>query len=102
MKLAEDIPLPSDFSRSVNAINYKNGYLQIHLTLSELPEFKDHLAFANDNDIRWLMAYIRSPEHLQQCWEEYQRGEVPSDPVSYCGIMFLVAGAGFEPATFGL
>ncbi len=90
VKMAKEVLLPSDFTRKVNEIKYQNGYLQIHLTLSELPEFKDHLAFANDNNIRWLMAYIRSPEHLQQCWEEYQRGEVPSDPVSYCVISSLM------------
>lgn len=105
VKLAEGISLPDDFSHNVNEIEYKNGYLQIHLTLSELPEFEDHLAFANDNDIRWLMAYIRSPEHLQQCWEEYERGEVPSDPVSYCVISSLmdptlVTGPGYACTIF--
>jgi len=90
IKLAEDAKLPSDFTKKVNEIKYQNGYIQIHLTLSELPEFKDHLSFANNNDIRWLMAYIRSPEHLEQCWNEYQRGEVPTDPVCYCVIPSLM------------
>ena len=90
MNLAKEASLPSDFKQKVNDISYKNGYIQIHLTLRELPEYTGYLSFANDNNIRWLMAYIRSPEHLQQCWEEYGRGEVPSDPVSYMVIPSLM------------
>ncbi len=82
--------LPSDFVQGVKEIRYENGYIQIHMTLKELPEFTGHLAFANDNDIRWLMAYIPSPEHLSRCWEQYQRGQVPDDPVSYCAIPSLM------------
>ena len=78
--------LPSDFVHAVKEIEYKNGYIQIHLTLKELPEFTGHLAFANENNIRWLMAYIPSAEHLSRNWEQYRRGQVPDDPVSYCGI----------------
>ena len=84
--LGREAKLPEEFLKSVNNIKYQNGYIQIHLTLSELPEFTGHLAFTNTDNIRWLMAYIRSPEHLEQCWQEYSRGEVPSDPVSYCVI----------------
>ena len=82
--------LPSDFVHAVKEIKYENGYIQIQMTLKELPEFTGHLAFANDNDIRWLMAYIPSPEHLSRCWEQYQRGQVPDDPVSYCAIPSLM------------
>ncbi len=82
--LAGEDQLPSDFAYAVKEIVYKNGYIQIHMTLNELPEFTGHLAFANENNIRWLMSYIASPEHLSRCWEQYRRGEVPDDPVSYC------------------
>jgi len=78
--------LPSDFVHAVKEIEYKNGYIQIHMTLKELPEFTGHLAFANENNIRWLMSYIPSAEHLSHNWEQYRRGQVPDDPVSYCGI----------------
>jgi phytoene dehydrogenase-like protein len=78
--------LPSDFVHAVKEIKYGNGYMQIHMCLKELPEFTGHLAFANENNIKWIMAYIRSPEHLSRCWEQYQRGEVPDDPVSYCAM----------------
>jgi len=78
--------LPSDFVHAVKEIDYKNGYIQIHMTLKELPEFTGHLAFANEKKIRWLMSYIPSAEHLSRNWEQYQRGQVPDDPVSYCGI----------------
>ncbi|MBW1900492.1 MAG: NAD(P)/FAD-dependent oxidoreductase [Deltaproteobacteria bacterium] len=82
--------LPSDFVHAVKEIEYKNGYIQIHMTLKELPEFTGHLAFANENNIRWLMTYIPSAEHLSRNWEQYQRGQVPDDPVSYCGIPSLM------------
>ena len=76
--------LPSDFVHQVKEIDYRNGYIQIHMTLKELPEFTGHLKFANENNIRWLMAYIPSPEHIARHWEQYRRGQVPDDPVSYC------------------
>ncbi len=88
--LAGESELTSDFVQAVKEIEYQNGYIQIHMTLSELPEFTGHLAFANENNIRWLMAYIPSPEHLSRCWEQYRRGEVPDDPVSYCAIPSLM------------
>jgi phytoene dehydrogenase-like protein len=95
--------LPSDFVHAVKEIEYKNGYIQIHMTLKELPEFTGHLAFANENNIRWLMTYIPSAEHLSRNWEQYQRGQVPDDPVSYCGIPSLMdpslAPAGYYTCT---
>jgi phytoene dehydrogenase-like protein len=78
--------LPSDFVHAVKEIEYRNGYIQIHLTLKELPEFTGHLAFINENNIRWLPSYIPSPEHLARCWEQYRHNQVPDDPVSYCYI----------------
>lgn len=82
--------LPSDFVHRVKDIEYKTGYIQIHMTLSELPEFTGHLAFANDANLRWDMAYIPSPEHLSRCWQQYQRGQIPDDPVSYCGMPSVI------------
>ena len=76
--------LPPAFANAVREIRYENGYVQIHLTMKEMPEFTGSLAYANENDIRWLMAYIPSPDHLARCWEQYRRGQVPEDPVSYC------------------
>jgi phytoene dehydrogenase-like protein len=88
--LAGEERLPSEFVHSVREIEYRNGYIQLHMTLRELPEFTGHLAFANENDIRWLMSYIPSHEHLSRCWAQYQRGEVPDDPVSYCYVPSLM------------
>jgi phytoene dehydrogenase-like protein len=73
--------LPSPFVHAIKEIQYENGYVQIHLTLKEMPEYTGDLAFVNENDIRWLMAYIPSPDHLARCWEQYRRGQVPEDPV---------------------
>jgi phytoene dehydrogenase-like protein len=76
--------LPSRFVNAVKEIRYENGYIQIHLTMKEMPEYTGDLAFVNENDIRWLMSYIPGPDHLARCWEQYRRGEVPDDPTSYC------------------
>jgi phytoene dehydrogenase-like protein len=76
--------LPSDFVNHVKDIEYRNGYVQIHMTLKEMPEFTGHLAFTNESDIRWVMAYIPSAEYLQRCFEQYRKGQVPDDPVAYC------------------
>jgi phytoene dehydrogenase-like protein len=96
--------LPDDVVRNVRKIEYKNGYIQIHLTLSETPEFEGYLAFANENNIRWLVAYTPAPERIAECWEHYQRGEVPESPLSYCYIPSLVdptlAPPGCHTATF--
>ncbi|MBW2420182.1 MAG: NAD(P)/FAD-dependent oxidoreductase, partial [Deltaproteobacteria bacterium] len=83
-RLTGEENLPAEFNHSVREIQYTNGYLQIHMTLDELPEFEGHLAFTNKNNVRWLMAYIPSAEHLSDCWEAYRRNEVPEDPVAYC------------------
>ncbi len=58
--LTGDAGLPSDFINRVKEINYNNVYIQIHLTLKEPPLFTGHLSFANDDEIRWLMACIPS------------------------------------------
>lgn len=95
--------LPSDFVHAVKEIEYKNGYIQIHMTLKEMPEFTGHVAFANENNIRWIMAYIPSPEHLARCWEQYRQGQVPDDPVAYCGFPSVLdpslAPAGYYTCT---
>jgi phytoene dehydrogenase-like protein len=77
--------LPSDFVNAVKEVEYQNGYIQVHMTLKEMPEFTGHVAFANENNIRWIMAYIPSPEHLARCWEQCRQGQVPDEPVAYCG-----------------
>ena len=83
MNMVGDDKLPSDLVQAVNEIEYRNGYVQIHLTLKELPKFTGHLAFANENKISYIMAYIPSPEHLSHCWDQYRNGKVADDPVSY-------------------
>ncbi len=88
--LMDESGLPSDFVHRVKEIRYENGYIQVHMTLNELPEFTGDLAFANDNNIRWLMTYIPSAEHLSRCWDQYRKGEVPEEPVSYCAIPSLM------------
>jgi phytoene dehydrogenase-like protein len=82
--------LPTEFVHRVKEIKYVNGYVQLHLTLREPPEFTGHMAFANENNIRALTAYIPSAEHLSNCWAQAQRGEVSDDPAVYCGVPSLL------------
>lgn len=82
--------LPGELVEALKEVDYRNGYIQLHLVLEELPTFTGHLAFANESGIRWLMARIPSPEHLARCWEQYRRDEVPDDPVAYCTIPSVV------------
>jgi phytoene dehydrogenase-like protein len=101
--LAGEEHLPSDFVHLVKDIDYRNGYIQVHMTLKEMPEFTGHLAFANESNIRWIMAYIPSPEYLSRCWEQYRNGQVPDDPVSYCAFPSVMdpslAPAGYYTCT---
>lgn len=76
--------LPADFVNSVEEIEYTNGYIQIHLTLKELPTFTKQLAFVNGTEQSWLVAYIRSPQQLHEAWKQFEAGEVPEDPAVYC------------------
>ncbi len=103
IKLVGEQHLPAEFVHAVKEIEYTNGYIQLHLTLKELPEFTGHMAFANEDNIRWLTSYIASPEHLSRCWEQYRRNQVPDDPVSYCYIPSLMdpslAPAGYYTCT---
>jgi phytoene dehydrogenase-like protein len=82
--------LPSDFVQAVKDIDYRNGYIQIHMTLKELPLFTGHLKFANENNIGWLMAYIPSPEHIARHWRQYRDGQLPDDPLSYCAFPSVI------------
>jgi len=96
--------LPSDFVRMVRRIKYANPYLQIHVTLKELPEFVGDMAFANDDRIRWSMSYIPSPVHLERCWDDCKWGRVPEQPYSSYYIPSLLdegmAPPGYYAATF--
>jgi phytoene dehydrogenase-like protein len=83
-RLCERTALPADFAAAVDDIEYTNGYMQIHLTLKNLPTFTKQLEFVNGTMQSWLVAYIRSPEQLHQAWQEFQNGEVPADPAVYC------------------
>lgn len=73
--------LPSDFTHMVRRIKYGSPFIQIHLTLKELPEFTGELAFANEDNIRWFMSYSRGPEHIQQCMDACKWGRLPEDPM---------------------
>ncbi len=84
LRLADPKTLPQEFVNSVEEIQHTNGYIQLHMTLKELPTFSGHMSWVNDKDERWLVAYIPSAQHLHECWEQYKRNEVPEDPVAYC------------------
>ncbi len=95
---------PSDFVSSVKEIDYRNGYIQIHLTLSGLPEFTGHMAYINEGDMRWIASYIPSPEYIERCWQQYRKGEIPERPLSYYHIPSMLdptaAPEGYHTCTF--
>lgn len=95
--------LPKEFAHAVEEIEYTNGYIQLHMTLKELPVWSGHLEKLNGKEERWLVAYIPSTDQLHQCWQEYKKGEVPSDPVAYCYFPSLMdptlAPEGFHTCT---
>ena len=103
-RLVGDHNLPSDFSGMIKRIKYNNPYLEIHVTLKELPEFVGELAFANDNDIRWCMSYIPSIDNLEKCYDACKWGRVPEEPYSAYYIPSLLdesfAPPGYHSATF--
>ncbi len=80
LKLAGEEHLPLPFTEKVKEIDYRNGYIQVHMTLKEEPEFTGHLAFTNEDKLKWLMAYIPSADHVSKCWNEYKNGQIPEDP----------------------
>jgi phytoene dehydrogenase-like protein len=84
LRLCDREELPGDFVRSVEEIEYTNGYVQIHLTMKRLPTFTKQLEFVNGTLQSWLVAYIKSPEQLHRAWQQYRDGEIPDDPAVYC------------------
>jgi len=103
-RLVGEDHLPSDFVRMVKRIKHTNPYLEIHVTLKELPEFVGGLAFANKDKIRWSMSYIPSADHLERCWDACKWGKVPEEPYSSYYIPSLLddslAPPGYHTATF--
>ncbi len=103
-RLVGEEKLASDFVAMVNRIRYANPYLEIHVTLKELPEFAGHMAFANDSNIRWSMSYIPSMELLEHCHDASKWGRIPDSPYSSYYIPSMLdpglAPAGYHTATF--
>jgi phytoene dehydrogenase-like protein len=83
LRLADTKQLPADYVAAVEEIEYTNGYIQIHLTLSDLPTFSGHMEFVNGTPQSYLMAYIKSPEQLHEAWKAYQDNRVSDDPAVY-------------------
>ena len=103
LRLAGEENVPFAFAEKVKEIDYRNGYIQVHMTLKEEPEFTGHLAFTNEDKLKWLMAYIPSADHVSKCWNEYKNGQIPEDPLAYCYFPSMidptVAPAGYHTAT---
>jgi phytoene dehydrogenase-like protein len=72
--------LPSGFVGMVKRIDHRSAYLQILLTLKELPKFTGELAYANEGGLRGGIGIFHSPEHLEQCWDACRWGKIPEDP----------------------
>lgn len=84
IRLGDRFKLPGDFARAIDDIDYQMGYMQIHLTLKELPTLTKQLASINGTMQSWLLAYLPSPEHLHDAWIQYKDDIVPDSPAVYC------------------
>jgi phytoene dehydrogenase-like protein len=82
IRLMGEDALPSNFVAMVKRIKYGSLYILIHVTLREPPQYIGELAFANENNIGWLVNYIPSPEFLERCWDDCKWGRVPEQPYS--------------------
>ena len=82
IRLVGEQNLHGDFTGKVKRIRYSNPYIEIHVTLSELPEFEGEMAFANEGKTRWLMSYMPSADHLEKCYDACKWGRVPDKPYS--------------------
>ena len=81
VRLVGENNLPSDFVIMVKRIDNRCPYVQILVTLKELPEFAGDFAFANDDSLRWAMGIFPSPEDVERCWDACKSGRIPEDPV---------------------
>jgi phytoene dehydrogenase-like protein len=104
IRLVGEEHLPGDFTRRVRRIRYSNPYIEIHVTLGELPEFEGDMAFANEDDTRWFMSYIPSADELERCYDACKWGRVPEKPYSAYYIPSVLdegfAPEGYHSATF--
>jgi phytoene dehydrogenase-like protein len=82
-KLCPDATLPTDFANAVDDIEYRNGYVQVHMTIKRLPTFTKQLEFVNGTTQSWLVAYIKGPEQLHKAWTQSKAGQVADDPAVY-------------------
>jgi phytoene dehydrogenase-like protein len=83
--------LPADFCRQVREVDYRNGYVQAHLTLDGAPTWSGHLEkYVAEKHVASTMAYIPSPEHVADAWDEYRQGKLPTKPPVYLYVPSLV------------
>ncbi len=80
LRLVGEEYLPSSFVRGVQGIDNRGAYLQILVTLKELPEFAGDFAFMNEEGMRGAFSIFKSPEHFEECWDACKWGRVPKDP----------------------
>jgi phytoene dehydrogenase-like protein len=80
LRLVGEEYLPSGFVRKVQGIDNRGAYLQILVTLKELPEFAGDFAFMNVEGMRGAFMILQSPEHFEECWDDCKWGKVPKSP----------------------
>jgi phytoene dehydrogenase-like protein len=80
LRLVGEEQLPSNFVRKVQGIDNRAFFLQILLTLKELPEFTGNFAFMNEEGMRGGFSMLQSPEHFEECWDACKWGRIPESP----------------------
>ena len=104
IRLVGEENLPGDFAGKVKRIRYANPYIEIHVTLGELPVFEGEMAFANEGNTRWLMSYIPSADELERSYDACKWGRIPEKPYSAYYVPSMLdesfAPEGYHSATF--
>jgi len=86
IKLVGEESLPEYFATMVKNIHYKNPFLQLFLTLKELPEFKGEYASFNEGQTRWCVSHLTSEDHIERSWDAVKYNRIPDDPPWLIGI----------------
>ena len=78
--------LPAELVRRVESIDHRAAYFQMHLALTELPEFTGPNEVLNQGQLRSTTTFFGTPEAMQASFEECRAGRVPARPPMSLGI----------------
>ncbi|MBQ78144.1 MAG: hypothetical protein CL692_06150 [Cellvibrionales bacterium] len=78
-RLAEDYPLPTATQQQIDNFEHRGAYVHMLFKLSGLPRYGAHIDKLNRIPFaQFGGAMVAEPEELQRCYEQCQKGELPS------------------------